>query len=157
MQCTAERQRRVPVEDLHFGDHRIRYLRPAHGLESFVRCYAHRTCCILEDAVVHPVHARAAPVLDFVLGGQIDVEYLDGRPTRPSPTSESRWSTHRTPCAASYSGQSRFVRHSLSARRPPSPFLTSHARTHRPRVRCHSGARPHSRQPGTTPRRLPNL
>lgn len=73
------------MEDLHSGDHRIRYLRPAPGLESFVRCYAHRTCLIREGAVVHPVHARAVPVLEFVLCGQIDITYFDGRPTRPSP------------------------------------------------------------------------
>lgn len=73
------------MEDLHAGDHRIRYMKPAQGLESFVRCYAHRTCCSLESAVVHPVHARAAPVLEFVLGGQIDIAYFDGRPTLPSP------------------------------------------------------------------------
>lgn len=74
------------MEDLDPGNHRIRYLRPAPGLESFVRCYAHRTCRALEGAVVHPVHARAAPVLEFVLGGRIDIAYLDGRPARPSPS-----------------------------------------------------------------------
>jgi AraC-like DNA-binding protein len=82
----AESSERSPVEDLQPGDHRIRYLRPAPGLESFVRCYAHRSCRVLEGAVVHPVHARAAPVIEFVLGGQIDVTYCDGRRTQPSPS-----------------------------------------------------------------------
>ncbi len=87
MPCAAESwDGRTTTEGSHSSDHRIRYLRPAPGLESFVRCYAHRSCRVLEGAVVHPVHARAAPVLEFVLGGQIDIAYFDGRPARPSPS-----------------------------------------------------------------------
>jgi AraC-like DNA-binding protein len=53
--------------------HRIRFMRPAPGLEQFVRFYSQRDARIRDDVVVHPVHARAAPLLEFVFGDRLKV------------------------------------------------------------------------------------
>ena len=53
--------------------HRIRFMRPAPGLEQFVRCYSQRDARIRDGVVEHPVHARAAPLLEFVFGDRIKV------------------------------------------------------------------------------------
>jgi len=48
--------------------HVIHLASPAPPLREFVRFYAHRTVRIGSDAVVHPVPARAFPLLEFVFG-----------------------------------------------------------------------------------------
>jgi AraC-like DNA-binding protein len=53
--------------------HRFRFQRPAPGLERFVRYYAQREVRLRENAVVHPVHARAAPLLEFIFGDRFKI------------------------------------------------------------------------------------
>src|SRR6516165_2412482 len=48
--------------------HGIRLVRPLPALEPFVRYYGHRNARLGDTVVVHPVHARAAPILDFKFG-----------------------------------------------------------------------------------------
>src|SRR5579875_2873147 len=66
--------------------HQIRFGRPARGLEAFVRCYAQEVGEV--RGAVHPVHARATPILGFTLGDQPDVESLDGKPRRTTHNSD---------------------------------------------------------------------
>jgi AraC-like DNA-binding protein len=75
------------MEDRGAANHSIRRLRPAPGLESFVRCYAQRDARIRDAEVVHPIHARAAALLEFIFGDRINVTYCNGRPAKQSPTS----------------------------------------------------------------------
>jgi AraC-like DNA-binding protein len=62
--------------------HRIRLVRPLPALEPFVRYYAHRDGVLGDTVVVHPVHARAAPILNFEFG---DADAIcvrgDGKPS----------------------------------------------------------------------------
>ncbi|HEY1767131.1 MAG TPA: helix-turn-helix domain-containing protein [Terracidiphilus sp.] len=56
--------------------HSIVHARPAPGLEAFVRCYGQRRGRIAASAaVVQPVHARAACILEFNLGDRSRVRY----------------------------------------------------------------------------------
>lgn len=59
--------------------HRIRFLRPARGLEGFVRCYAQELGQVTGAPVIHPVHARAAAILGFRFGDPAVADYLDGK------------------------------------------------------------------------------
>jgi hypothetical protein len=52
---------------------RVRFHRPAPGLEQFVRFYVQREAQIRGPAVVHPVPARAAPLIEFDFGDPINV------------------------------------------------------------------------------------
>jgi AraC-like DNA-binding protein len=52
--------------------HGIRLVRPPPALEPFVRYYGHRTARLGDTVVVHPTLARAAPILNFVCGGDAD-------------------------------------------------------------------------------------
>jgi AraC-like DNA-binding protein len=67
--------------------HGIRLVRPLRALEPFVRYYGHRDARLGDTVVVHPVHARAAPILDFKFGDSDAVLYIpsDGRPPLFSP------------------------------------------------------------------------
>ena len=67
--------------------HGIRLVRPAPGLEQFVRYYAQRDAHIGDAVVVHPVHARAAPLLEFIFGDSVVFTRSDGKPPRTSPQS----------------------------------------------------------------------
>ena len=67
--------------------HGIRLVRPAPGLEQFVRYYAQRDAHIRDVVVVHPVHARAAPLLEFIFGDRVVFTRSDGKPPRTSPRS----------------------------------------------------------------------
>jgi AraC-like DNA-binding protein len=64
--------------------YRIRLVRPLPVLEPFVRYYGHRDGCLGDTAVVHPVHARAAPILNFEFGDADGILYTprDGKPPR---------------------------------------------------------------------------
>lgn len=64
--------------------HRIRFIRPAPGLEQFVRFYSQRDARIRDEVVVHPVHARAAPLLEFIFGDRIKV-FVGNRYVATSP------------------------------------------------------------------------
>jgi AraC-like DNA-binding protein len=75
------------MEERGAANHSIRHVRPAPGLESFVRCYGQRDARIRDAEVVHPIHARAAALLEFIFGDPITVTYCDGRPARQSPAS----------------------------------------------------------------------
>lgn len=57
----------------------IRFLRPARGLEGFVRCYAQELGRVTGAPVIHPVHARAAAILGFRFGDPAVADYLDGK------------------------------------------------------------------------------
>ena len=63
----------------------IRLSNPAHPLRDFVRFYAHREVRVGENAVVHPVPARAFPLLEFVFGDRIQVLYPEGSRVDISP------------------------------------------------------------------------
>jgi AraC-like DNA-binding protein len=67
--------------------HGIRLVRPLPVLEPFVRYYGHRNARLGDTVVVHPVHARGAPILDFEFGDSDAVLYIrsDGKPPLLSP------------------------------------------------------------------------
>lgn len=66
--------------------YRVRFSAPARGLETFVRFYCEREACIPFTTIVHPVPARAAPMLEFILGGPIAVRYAH----EPDPITSPR-------------------------------------------------------------------
>ena len=63
----------------------IRLSKPAPPLRSIVRFYAHREVRLRGGAVVHPVPARAFPLLEFVLGDSIGVLHRDDPHVVTSP------------------------------------------------------------------------
>src|SRR6516165_8910540 len=67
--------------------HGIRLVQPLPALEPFVRYYGHRDARLGDTVVVHPVHARAAPILDFEFGDADAILYVprDGNPPLFSP------------------------------------------------------------------------
>jgi AraC-like DNA-binding protein len=65
---------------------RIRFHRPKPGLEQFVRFYVQREVQIRGPAIVHPVPARAAPVIEFDFGDRINVLDYKQLAHRKSPT-----------------------------------------------------------------------
>lgn len=65
--------------------HRFLLARPAPPLAPFVRFYSQREACLRDGVVVHPVHARAAPMLEFVFGDRFKVTNADGSGERISP------------------------------------------------------------------------
>jgi AraC-like DNA-binding protein len=67
--------------------HGIRLVRPSPVLEPFVRYYGHRNARLGGTVVVRPVHARAAPIVEFDFGDSDAVLYIpsDGRPPLFSP------------------------------------------------------------------------
>jgi AraC-like DNA-binding protein len=67
--------------------HGIRLVRPLPVLEPFVRYYGHRNARLGDTVIVHPVHARGAPILDFEFGDSDAVLYIrsDGKPPLFSP------------------------------------------------------------------------
>jgi hypothetical protein len=69
--------------------HGIRLVRPAPALEPFVRFYGTRESRLLGTVFVHPVHARAAPILDFEFGDADAILYVQssGGPAIVSPRS----------------------------------------------------------------------
>lgn len=64
--------------------HRISHVRPLPVLEPFVRYYSHRDGRLGDTFVVHPIHARAAPILNFEFGDANGILYIphDGKPSR---------------------------------------------------------------------------
>ncbi|MGC1294281.1 MAG: DUF6597 domain-containing transcriptional factor [Alloacidobacterium sp.] len=69
--------------------HGIRLVRPAPALEPYIRYYGHRAAHLVNTVVVHPVHARAAPILDFEFGDAEAILYIpsNGKPPILSPRS----------------------------------------------------------------------
>ncbi len=61
--------------------HQMRFLRPARGLEGFVRYYGLEVG-ELRAVAIHPVHARAVPILGFTFGDKTTVQSLDGKPLK---------------------------------------------------------------------------
>jgi AraC-like DNA-binding protein len=55
--------------------HTIRLIPPAPRLRRYVRFFAQREAKINEAVVVHPVPARAAPLIEFVFGNRFEVLY----------------------------------------------------------------------------------
>ncbi|GAC1420766.1 MAG: AraC family transcriptional regulator [Acidobacteriaceae bacterium] len=66
--------------------YRVRFSAPARGLETFVRFYCEREACIRDRTIVHPVPARAAPMLEFILADSIKVHYSHQHEPVTSPT-----------------------------------------------------------------------
>lgn len=66
--------------------HRSRFSRPAPGLEQFVRFYVQREVQIRGAAVVHPVPARAAALIEFDFGDPVHVFDHTQLAQRKSPT-----------------------------------------------------------------------
>jgi hypothetical protein len=64
--------------------HGIRLVRPPPALEPFVRYYGHRDARLGDTVVVHPVHARAASILDFEFGDADAVLYIPRDVSLPS-------------------------------------------------------------------------
>jgi AraC-like DNA-binding protein len=64
---------------------RTSFDRPAPGLEQFVRFYVQREVHTRGPAVVHPVPARAAPLIEFDFGDPVDVLDYQQRARRKSP------------------------------------------------------------------------
>jgi AraC-like DNA-binding protein len=64
--------------------HAIRLIKPAPQLQRYVRFYAQRSVCI-PDVVVHPVTARAVPLLDFILGDPFRVFYRERSFAKTAP------------------------------------------------------------------------
>jgi len=56
--------------------HGIRWVRPAPALEPYIRYYGHRAGHLADTVLVHPVHARAAPILDFEFGDADVILYI---------------------------------------------------------------------------------
>jgi AraC-like DNA-binding protein len=69
--------------------HGIRLVRPPPALQPFVRYYAHRSARLADTVVAHPVHARAASILDFEFGDVDGILYVPsgGKPPILSPRS----------------------------------------------------------------------
>ena len=66
--------------------HRIRFHRPTPALKQFVRFYVQREVQIRGGAVVHPVPARAAPLMEFDFGDPVKVFDYKQLAQRKSPT-----------------------------------------------------------------------
>jgi AraC-like DNA-binding protein len=79
--------------------HGIRFARPTPLLKPFVRYYVARDARLFDTVFVHPVHARAAPILDFEFGDKDAVLYVqsNGEPPIVSPRAVLvGMQTHRT-------------------------------------------------------------
>lgn len=57
--------------------HRIGFIAPAPGLEEYVRYYAQREGNLDGATLIHPVTARAAPLLEFMFGDPCGVRRMD--------------------------------------------------------------------------------
>jgi AraC-like DNA-binding protein len=66
--------------------HVIRYVQPSLPVREYVRYYAHREVRLYHDVVVHPVPARAVPILEFDFGDPIRVLNLEQSVEFASPT-----------------------------------------------------------------------
>ena len=67
--------------------HRIRFLKPAAGLKDVVRFYVQREAQLRGHDLVHPVPARAAPMLEFIFSEPFEIHWCE-RPlveTTPRP------------------------------------------------------------------------
>lgn len=65
--------------------HALELIRPAPPLREYVRFYAQRNARIEEGAALHPVTARAAPLLEFHFGDRIQVAYQEPKSVETSP------------------------------------------------------------------------
>jgi hypothetical protein len=65
--------------------HSSEFLEPAPGLKTFVRFYVQREIRIPGAAILHPVPARAAPIIEFMFGDPINVLYFNHPGTKRSP------------------------------------------------------------------------
>jgi AraC-like DNA-binding protein len=66
--------------------HSSLFLKPAPCLKTFVRFYVQREIRIQGAAVLHPVPARAAPIIEFMFGDPVTVQYIKQPSTKQSPT-----------------------------------------------------------------------
>jgi AraC-like DNA-binding protein len=55
----------------------IRFLPPAAGLAEYVRFYAHREARVGDEGVLHPVPARAAPIIEFIFNDPFEIRSCD--------------------------------------------------------------------------------
>ena len=68
-----------------FAVHRSQFSRPAPGLEQFVRFYVQREAQIRNSVVVHPVPARAGPLIEFDFDDPVHVLEVEPGVKRESP------------------------------------------------------------------------
>jgi AraC-like DNA-binding protein len=61
--------------------HAIRLIKPARPLRAYVRFYAQRSARIDDGTLVHPLTARATPLIEFILGDRIQV-FSQGPPRK---------------------------------------------------------------------------
>jgi hypothetical protein len=62
--------------------HAIRLIKPALPLRAYVRFYAQRSARIDDGTLVHPLTARATPLIEFILGDRIQVSHRARRGSR---------------------------------------------------------------------------
>src|SRR5579864_8670440 len=67
--------------------HRIRINSPAPPLREYIRFYAQREVRTGGAAVIHPVPARAFPLLEFIFGDRFQVSYPSQGRVETSPRS----------------------------------------------------------------------
>lgn len=65
--------------------HSMRLIRPAPQLRAYVRFYAQRESRVNDAVIVHPITARAAPLIEFVFGDRFQVLYHDPPSQQTSP------------------------------------------------------------------------
>lgn len=65
--------------------HQVRFLEPAAALKAYVRFYAQREGCLGDETLIHPVTARAAPILEFMFGDPCEVRRARHPGTETSP------------------------------------------------------------------------
>ena len=56
---------------------RIRFLRPGHGLGEVVRSYVQREAQLADGDLVHPVPARAVPMMEFVFSEPFEIHWCE--------------------------------------------------------------------------------
>jgi AraC-like DNA-binding protein len=61
--------------------HAIRLIKPALPLRAYVRFYAQRSAQIDDGTLMHPITARATPLIEFILGDRIQV-FSQGPPRK---------------------------------------------------------------------------
>ena len=56
---------------------RVRFLAPAAPLRCLIRCYVQREAIAASGTLVHPVPARATPILEFVIADLFEVHWCN--------------------------------------------------------------------------------
>jgi hypothetical protein len=113
---------------------RIHFHRPTPSLEQFVRFYVQREVQIRGAAVVHPVPARAAPLIEVDFGDPIKVLDYKQLAQRKSPAVVIVGSADISQGRNAPARGSRVFRDHVPARWIAPAILHPHARTDRQRL-----------------------